>query len=192
MSKELTPEERQRVQQFIDVEKNKRVLMHYLIPLAGVGVKNFGGLSNVDYALTNKQGDKVFVKCKKYNRAVDRLPSVAPSTYLYTIELSGHKFYVFDIMSRFVPDVLLMLSGQYTEITDLAKDTICALSGLAYNKKKGAFKESSPILQALYANSPLHSVLALYLEIPTQGLPTELVSPIAEDSTLYIENWVGE
>lgn len=171
---------------FFDATKTYKSIGYYVFPLIGLTSTEIGGNRNFDSVMFNKSMSEVYISLKKHKPKNTLLRE--KSNFKYTTNLFGKTWYIFHVDHDMHDDLIRVKRGKYTEISEEGKRKILNDSGLQLNKRKGQFNISSTVLQALFVDSPLRTVIADYFDVPVTELPREMMSKIPEDSKLFIEN----
>lgn len=130
---------------FLPVKEGDTVLNYYALPLVSMNRKYFG--SNLISTKVTHDGRTVFVALKEDIYNDDGFPHKV---------IEEEVFYLyFKVPKEYVQDMLYVIAGMYSKMSDEAKGLIILNSGLAYNKKRGSEKYTSKLLFALTKNPSL-------------------------------------
>ena len=151
--------------------ENENLVTYYILPLAGINKKLFG--RKFKTSLINKQGTKIFVeltssmKSEGYSKV---------KTYKTDLLINKKVYAIYEVPSMFSEDLELFLQGKYSEMSSKCKTIIYNGSTLPYNKTKGDFRVSSPILQALDKTKTLRKFLLDSIGITDLPINAELMT----------------
>jgi hypothetical protein len=192
--RELSEGELAKLNTFIDLsKKDTAIFRYYLLPTIGIPVGGLGGGSNLLGVHVNKEGTMIYVRLKKYPHYLEARVEALPG-YKFVLDINKVSFIVFKVPERSLTDIYLLLAGRYTEISTKARERICRLSGLSFNMKlrKRNIASTHMYIQALFTDTIIRDVLAVYLNTKITELPTEIISKLSEDSSVYIENFIKQ
>lgn len=148
------------------MDKDESILKYYVMPLFGIPFQ----LLKEEYvnAYLHKDGYYLFIQVSP-----DCKISFNMSTYEGTIDIGDITFHMFSIPDKFMEDIKLLMKGNYSEMSDTAKNTIIELSGLVYNQRNVKDKTitTSAQLLALYKHPQLRKSIESKLGMQ---LPEEL------------------
>lgn len=151
-------------------------MTYYVLPLISLSKFSFGPPENFINAYVNAEGTKVIVQVKSKEL-------VYPQTIMHPdLELAEQNIYTFNIPNKLWLDVLKIMRGKYSRISEEAKGLIRLNSGLSYRMQAGIDENKQPILDtdariaALDRDPSLREALEEMLGI-TIGDSEELISP---------------
>lgn len=191
--KELTNNQLSKIKSFISLTNGKKVLEYYILPMVGIRVNEFDGSTNIDSVHINKEGTLVYLKLKRTPFYLERRAK-SFENFQFTVDILGTMFFVFKVPDLMLEEFQILIAGKYTEFQSSTREAICKLSGLPFNLKvrKNSLSETHPFIQALFLDSPVREILAIYTGVPLSSMPNEVISKLEDTSTVYIENWVKQ
>jgi len=175
---------------FIAISK-KDWFRHFIPQLTLNKFKSIGGVKN---AFIDKSLSLVYIVLNK--NTLEHKSVIANYTnYTFSTSIYGVDFHVFSIMDKIKPELSMSIKGCHTKTSIAYRNLLAEYSELSHNKKmiKQSVFAYSPLLQALYKNSPLYEAVKLEFDIRTTGeYEWELLKPVPDESINYIENYIKQ
>jgi hypothetical protein len=154
------------------IPEGDSLVTYYVLPLIGLNKLSFGNCFHASYV--DKEGLKVFVELKRNMTS----PSYKKNPYYVSqMVFKGKMIIMFTIPSEFIKSCRHFVNGEYSKMSKDAKKLIYSTSSLPYNKNKGSFVMSHPVLQALDTTQTLRSFLINHLGVKTLASSNELINP---------------
>lgn len=191
--RKLSTKEIGKLKRFVSISKGENMMKYYILPMVDIEVDGFNGSSNIKSAHINKAGTLVYLALKKWPQyLVDRV--VENNNFKFICKLKDEDFAVFDVPELMLSDLKRLRDGRYTEFEASTREKICKLSGLPFNMKtrRTSLASTHLYLQALFLDSNIRNVLAIYLGVKLNEIPNEVIAQLSEDSTVYIENFLKQ
>lgn len=163
--------------------KDESILKYYVMPLLSISPTVLGDKYVTSYL--HRDG-YMFIQFKPDCSVLIDNPS-----YEGTIDIGNITFHIFVIPLKFLKDFKLIVNGEYSKLSDAAKNNIIALSGLDYNKKYNPKNPNeittSAQLLALYRHHKLREKRSRDLDVAIDE-STELWEKLTDKA--FIENVV--
>lgn len=105
--------------------KDSVILKYFILPLFDIAVNSVKPFFLEAYV--NREGNRLFLMLEHEH------DFTSIETFDGVFSLQGKDFYVFSLDTHFNRDMKLLISGQYSKMSEMAKEKIRKLSGLNYN-----------------------------------------------------------
>ncbi len=175
---------------FIVKLNEKHLCTWYMLPLLNLNVQSFGNINFINAFIVRKASENPVSLVAVQVADKQLCPGVLSNKFFHSETMLGEKEYLlFRIPKWWRDDYHYFLQGQYSKMSDEAKQKIREVSGLKYEvPDEFGNKITDAILMALDNHKVLRNKWIDLLDISAFWLPEESLSVLAESSFITIKD----